>query len=475
MSTSSDHFDICRFYGRVLREDKAKRQPLKLHLRNVAEKALQFAKDVQPMGPDDSQDMKQWKEAFHNTAWHTGLLHDLGKYRREFQEYLLGSRDRSKETNHSVYGSAAAWHHFCDAAAAFAVAGHHAGLHNSGDLDELVNGRKYEANQKYVPLLTLAQGKEELGMFREFHPIPIDGLDENDRRRYEFMTRVQFSIIVDSDRLDAERWEVEQKTGRTWKRRAIDLDAEALLESIQLVREQKKRGHPDDDLNQVRNTIFDTCIKKGGSLPQGFFTLTVPTGGGKTLSSMAFALSHAKKHGLRRIIVVIPYLSIIEQNAKEYRDTLGAEQVLEHHSAVELPPSSRRADDHDPDEPTDIPDLEKAMENWDVPVIVTTSVQFIETLFAASAGKARKLHNIPRSVVIFDEVQTLPTHLLEPTLNVLRELRDRWGVSFLFCSATQPAFRKSANLKNGFEPEEVTPIVLSQKTFIRNFAAWIIT
>ncbi len=455
----SDQIDICRYYGRVLREDKTKRQPLKSHLRNVAEKALQFAKDVQPIEPDDSQEMKLWKEAFHNTGWHTGLLHDLGKYRGEFQEYLLGRRDRSKETNHSVYGSAAALHHFGDAASAFAVAGHHAGLHNSGDLDALVNGRKYEANQKYVPLLTLAQGEEELGMFPEFHPIPINDVDENDRRRYEFMTRVLFSIIVDSDRLDAERWEMEQKTGRTWKRRAIDLDAETLLESIQLVREQKKRGHPEDDLNQVRNTIFDTCIEKGGSLPQGFFTLTVPTGGGKTLSSMAFALSHAKKHGLRRIIVVIPYLSIIEQNAKEYRDTLGAEQVLEHHSAIELPPSSPRADDHDPDEPTDTSDMEKAMENWDVPVIVTTSVQFIETLFAAFPGKARKLHNVPRSVVIFDEVQTLPTHLLEPTLNVLRELRDRWGVSFLFCSATQPAFKKAANLKNGFEPDEITPIV----------------
>ena len=174
---------------------------------------------------------------------------------------------------------------------------------------------------------------------------------------------------------------------------------------------------------------------------------------------MAFALSHAKKHDLRRVIVVIPYLSIIEQNAKEYRDALGEELVLEHHSAVELSQGSRRTDDSDLKEPTDASDMEKAMENWDMPVIVTTSVQFIETLFAASPGQARKLHNIPRSVVIFDEVQTLPSHLLEPTLNVLRELKDRWGVSILFCSATQPAFKKSASLKNGFEPDEMTPIV----------------
>jgi CRISPR-associated endonuclease/helicase Cas3 len=174
---------------------------------------------------------------------------------------------------------------------------------------------------------------------------------------------------------------------------------------------------------------------------------------------MAFALSHAKKHCLRRVIVVIPYLSIIEQNAEEYRDALGDEMVLEHHSAVELSQSASRSDNSDLDEPTNASDMEKAMENWDMPVIVTTSVQFIETLFAASPGQARKLHNIPRSVVIFDEVQTLPAHLLEPTLNVLREFKDRWGVSFLFCSATQPAFRKSTALKNGFEPDEMTPIV----------------
>jgi CRISPR-associated endonuclease/helicase Cas3 len=459
MYNPSDEFKMYRFYSRVLLEDKAKKQPLKFHLRNVGEKALEFAKDIQPINPDDSPDARQSKEAFHNTALNAGLLHDLGKYREQFQEYLLGKRGRSNETDHSAYGSAAASHCFHDDASTFAIAGHHAGLHDLGGLDSLINGMKYEALQKYGQLLTLAQNEKELGAFLEFYPIPIDDTNEDGKRRYEFMTRMLFSIIVDSDRLDAEQWEMEQKTGKPWQRRTTTLDAEVLLQRIQGVREQKKRDRPKDDLNYLRNTIFDACVNKGERSRQGFFSLTVPTGGGKTLSSMAFALSHAKKHDLRRVIVVIPYLSIIEQNAKEYRDALGEELVLEHHSAVELSQGSRNVDNNDPNEPTNASDMEKAMENWDMPVIVTTSVQFIETLFAASPGQARKLHNMPRSVVIFDEVQTLPSHLLEPTLNVLRELKDRWGVSILFCSATQPAFKKSASLKNGFEPDEMIPIV----------------
>jgi CRISPR-associated endonuclease/helicase Cas3 len=459
MDNPPDEFKMYYFYSRILREDKSKKQPLKSHLHKVAEKALEFAKDMQPMGAEDSHEVNQRKESFYNTAHCAGLLHDLGKYRKEFQEYLFGKRGRSTETDHSVYGSAAALFHFKDEVSAFAVAGHHAGLHDSGVLDEQINGRKYEANEKYIPLLTLAQDEKELGQLLEFHSDPNIDPDDSDKFHYEFITRMLFSIIVDADRLDAEQWEMEQKTGKPWKRRTAKLDAEVLLERIQTVRDQKKREHPDDDLNYLRNTIFDACVDKGKRLPQGFFSLTVPTGGGKTLSSMAFALSHAKKHCLRRVIVVIPYLSIIEQNAEEYRDALGDEMVLEHHSAVELSQSASRSDNSDLDEPTNASDMEKAMENWDMPVIVTTSVQFIETLFAASPGQARKLHNIPRSVVIFDEVQTLPAHLLEPTLNVLREFKDRWGVSFLFCSATQPAFRKSTALKNGFEPDEMTPIV----------------
>lgn len=459
MSNLSNRPNMHRFYGRVLREDKAMKQLLAVHLRNVAQRALESAREAQPIRTNEDQAVRQWREGFLNTAQAAGLLHDLGKYRKEFQEYLLGQRDRSTETNHAAYGSAAATHQFGDDASAFAIAGHHAGLHDLSMLDDLINGSKYSAHEKYGQLLTLAQGERELGAFPESNPVTMNGSDDSEKHRYEFMIRMLFSIIVDSDRLDAEQWEMEQKTGKLWQRQSVRLDAKTLLERVQTVREQKKRERPEDDLNHLRNAIFDACVAKGERLPQGFFSLTVPTGGGKTLSSMAFALAHAKNHDLRRVIVVIPYLSIIEQNAKEYRDALGDGIVLEHHSAVEVLSDARRPISGEPNEPTNVSDLEKAIENWDMPVIVTTSVQFIETLFAASPGQTRKLHSIAQSVVIFDEVQTLPAHLLEPTLNVLRELKDHWGVSILFCSATQPAFKKSAALKNGFEPNEMAPIV----------------
>lgn len=285
-----------------------------------------------------------------------------------------------------------------------------------------------------------------------------DDADENDKRRYELMTRMLFSMVVDADRLDSERWDMEQKLGRPWQRQTIRLETDILLQQLCAARGKKARERPADELNKLRSQVFEACLEKGLALPQGFFSLTVPTGGGKTISSMAFALSHARQHRLRRVVVVIPYLSIIEQNAGEYRDIFGGDQVLEHHSAVESPEALRPSAGKEDDEPASATDMEKAMENWDAPVIVTTSVQFLETLFASSTSRARKLHNISRSVVIFDEVQTLPVHLLEPTLDVLRGLKNRYGVSFLFCSATQPAFRRSTNLKNGFTPSEMTEI-----------------
>lgn len=454
-----------KYYAHILRENPEVKQLLKEHLNKVAEYAIRFAKNALSIAPYDTIEIINWKKQFYDTALHAGMLHDLGKYRLEFQEYLHGKMNRSKETNHAVYGAAAAWQYFGDAATAFATSGHHAGLYNCADLDTLINGGKYEAAKRYPFLLALTQSDEELGTIPIFNPISVDDNDDEDKRRYELMSRVLFSIIVDADRLDAERWEMEQKTRCTWQRPIVNFDAKDLLNKICDIRNQKKQGHPDNDLNRIRNAIFDACVQKGETIPQGFFSLTVPTGGGKTLASMAFALAHAKQHDLRRVIVVIPYLSIIEQNAKEYRDALGADVVLEHHSAVERPPQVSQLDDSGTsDDPSEASDMDKTMENWDVPVIVTTSVQFIETLFAAAPGQARKLHNIPKSVVIFDEVQTLPTHLLEPTLNILRELKNRWGVTFLFCSATQPAFKKSCSLKNGFEEGEVIEIAPEPKS-----------
>jgi len=206
------------------------------------------------------------------------------------------------------------------------------------------------------------------------------------------------------------------------------------------------------ELNALRNDIFQQCLE-AAERPPGFFSLTVPTGGGKTLASIAFALRHAEQHGLRRIIVVIPYLSIIEQNAAQYRRIFDPDHegmVIEHHSAVVVP-EDREERQRSP--------LAYAAENWDAPIIVTTSVQFIESLFGNRPARCRKLHNIARSVVIFDEVQTLPSHLLNPPLNILRELKTHYGVSVVFSTATQPAFRHHAlSLQEGFVDNDVLEI-----------------
>jgi len=430
-------------------DDRRKYQELSEHLRGVAQRCVEFASRALR---GDSQ--------FAGVAELTGLLHDLGKYRDEFQRYLMAGSagQRSAETAHAMYGAAAACFALDLPLAAFAIAGHHAGLHDASDLQRLIEGNKFQADRRYADLLQRVELPQELGPLPSVDPIRCDDTDEASKRSYEFLTRMVFSMLVDSDRLDSEQWDQEQRVNRAWNRSSKPLVPGKLLELLDAERRRRAQSAARDDLFRLRNEVFDACVAKGRDLPPGFFTLTVPTGGAKTLASMAFSLSHAEHHDLRRVIVVIPYLSIIEQNAREYRDILGAAHVLEHHSAVDFPERRRNDESTASDEPAGASDAEQAMENWDAPIIITTSVQFIETLFAASPSRARKLHNIARSVVVFDEVQTLPTHLLDPTLNVLRDLNRRFGVSVLFCSATQPAFRRTAGLPQGFSADELVEI-----------------
>ena len=446
-------------------DDRMVPQALHDHLKNVGNRARLLAESA-----------RRCDAGFVTSAMLAGLLHDLGKYRTEFQRYLnAGDRSqKSSETDHAVYGAAAAAANWNELAIAFAVAGHHAGLHDECQLAEMVTGRKYQALDRFSELLVTADRADELdGLIATFGPdseqindphaslIPDRG-GEFEKRRFDVFVRMLFSTVVDADRLDSEKFEQEHRLRRTWERSHHSLDPEVLLARLEAARRAKSEENRGSrlELVQLRDEIFAACFDRAKNSVPGFFSLTVPTGGGKTIASMAFALEHARKHGLRRVIVVIPYLSIIEQNAREYRNIFGAEQVLEHHSAVEVAVAKTKPGG-DANEPPQALDIERAMENWDVPIIVTTAVQFIETLFAASPSKARKLHNVARSVVIFDEVQTLPTHLLEPTLDVLRTLQREFGVSVVFCSATQPAFLRSANLRHGFQKGEVTEIAAS--------------
>lgn len=198
----------------------------------------------------------------------------------------------------------------------------------------------------------------------------------------------------------------------------------------------QKFDNPQDIINKKRTETLKACKEKS-DLEQGFFTLTIPTGGGKTLTSMAFALNHAAKHGLKRIIYVIPFTSIIEQNAAVFKDYLGGNNVLEHHSNFDWKnwnkPDAESADDATRDT---LDKLKLASENWDIPIVVTTNVNFFELLFANKSSRCRKLHNMAKSVIIFDEAQMLPREYLDPCMLAVKELVTNYSASAIFCTAT---------------------------------------
>ncbi|AAM72368.1 MAG TPA: CRISPR-associated helicase Cas3' [Chlorobaculum sp.] len=232
--------------------------------------------------------------------------------------------------------------------------------------------------------------------------------------------RMLYSCLVDADFLDTERF----MNPETSELRPNGVDLAMLKERFDQHMSLKESGASDTPVNRARKEILRECRQKGVSLEPGLFSLTVPTGGGKTLASMAFALEHALKHDKKRIIVVIPYTSIIEQTAAVYREVFGDDAVLEHHSNL------------DPSRET--PASRLATENWDAPIIVTTNVQFFESLFAARSSACRKLHNIVNSVVVLDEAQMLPTDFLQPIVSVIKMLSAHFRTSVVLCTATQP-------------------------------------
>lgn len=406
------------------------------HLRRVARAAVRLAVAAAPTD-----------EHLSAAARAAGLLHDLGKYQPAWQAYLraeVRSRGSGRSVPHAIHGAAHAFQ-VGHGPVALAVAGHHGGL---ADWHSLENGLAVgtKVPEEVLPELVTA-ARSDLAEFPLGLEMPAWFGEDGTEHRRDFWTRVLFSVLVDADRVETEKFD----TGRA--RTPPRLDPATLLAKLDAHRAEKAKGRTDS-LTALRNEVYAGCVAAGGR-DRGFFALTVPTGGGKTLSAMAFALAHARRHHLRRVIVVIPYLSIIEQNAREYREVFGPEVVLEHHSAV--------ADDGwkpPPGEPYRRSPAELAAENWDAPVVVTTSVQFLETLLAASTRRCRRLHNVAGSVILFDEAQCLPTHLLNPLLDVFRELVNRWGCSALFSTATQPAFRRSTlGLTCGLTDDDLKPVL----------------
>ncbi|MBN2068017.1 MAG: CRISPR-associated helicase Cas3' [Opitutales bacterium] len=426
-------------------------QPLIDHLKNVAAFCSCFAEGF----------------GFSDWAHLVGLLHDAGKYRPQFQNYLLDQNGLPTDpafphckTEHADLGAILAWNQLSrhiGSVLAYIIAGHHTGLPNftpsafsgvgnSACLSDKMK-RDIAADFSFLP--------EVLRDFTE-PTLPAQYCVESSSCPFQItlLTRMLFSCLVDADRLDTEGF---CSPELTHERDSIERpDLPRLLERLNsfVARFTQSTG----PVNAFRAEILQSCLEKA-ECNQGLFTLAVPTGGGKTLSSLAFALKHALKHGMKRVIYVIPYTSIIEQTADVFRKALGGGAVLEHHCNFEAKDQG------------DIYAAEQRQrflsENWDAPLIVTTNVQFYESLFSAHTGKCRKLHNVAESVVILDEAQSLPVDYLKPCLETLKELIRNYKCSVVLCSATQPALTHTDYFPIGFKRDMVTRIIDDEQRLFR--------
>ncbi len=412
-------------------------EPLEDHLREVADLAAQFA------------------SAFGASEWGrlAGRWHDLGKYSREFQEYLKKASAQSDPHGEDVAGAlgrvdhstAGAQHSAKDAKLgpllSYIIAGHHAGLPDGipelrerllKKVDEWESDCPAEMNAGTVPNPPLSN--------------PPAGAPPG-AFRLAFFLRMVFSALVDADFLCTEAFMSPERTGQRYE---WPDDVLGRMEEV-LVRHLDGFGVPQSRVDVERLHVRHACETAAGLEP-GFFDLTVPTGGGKTLASLLFALRHARKHGLRRVVCAIPFTSIIEQNADVYREVfkdlsaeLGQDIVLEHHSNL-------------------VPERETtrnrlAAENWDAPLIVTTNVQLFESLFACRTSSCRKLHRLAQSVSVLDEAQALPVRLLRPILLAMRCLVHDYRASIVLCTATQPALEQREGFDLGIPPAIIRPII----------------
>lgn len=401
--------------------DKSDWQPLSEHLLNVADLAESFA------GVFAANDWGKF----------AGLLHDAGKATKEFTARLEG---KPKRVDHATFGAQLAQSKAgkLGLLLSYVITGHHGGLSDGGFQENQLHFRLKHAKVSDDTILL-----PELNFLRELKP-PFLPEKEWAMFSFAFFTRMIFSCLVDADFLDTERFCSPEKAG---KRESIQKsNFHSLNESLcNYLAEKERKAHPGK-INSLRKTILFECKKKAMT-QQGFFSLTVPTGGGKTLSSLTFALEHAIAHNLNRVIYAIPFTSIIEQNAQVFSEAIGLENVLEHHC------NYRDKDDEA------VYDKWRglAAENWDAPVVVTTNVQFFESLFSNKTSRCRKLHNIAGSVIVLDEAQAIPTEYLEPCLAALRELVAHYRCTVLLCTATQPAFADSSLLLSALP--EVTEII----------------
>jgi CRISPR-associated endonuclease/helicase Cas3 len=385
-----------------------------------------------------------------------GLLHDVGKYAPEFQARLRGSKN---PVDHATPGAREIMalcpdprYKYWNEAISYAIAGHHSGLPDYGSLADVDSDGTLLARRTKKRLKDYSAYRNELAWPAWEPPKPTlkparfrfgDKDTQHAWFSFSFLIRMLFSTLVDADWLETERYmdAAEKPRGGYASIPALAAALGCHLERF---------NNPQTPINRKRTAILNAC-RAAAQRPPGFFTLTVPTGGGKTLASMAFALEHGQAHGMRRVIYAIPFTSIIEQNAEVFREALGdlgAENILEHHSNFDW--EGKKEAEADDETNQFKAKLKLAAENWDIPVVATTNVQFFESLFASKKSQARKLHNIARSVIIFDEAQTLPREYLKPCLLAVQELVNNYGCSAVFCTATQPSLPRFFSSRTQF-------------------------
>lgn len=411
------------YYAHTLENrDKSDWQALRDHLKNVAKISSEFAGDF----------------SAGEYAYAGGLLHDIGKYSPEFQKRLEGANLRVDHSTAGAREAGSLYHPSISRLLEYIIAGHHGGIPNYGTNVDGLKKRiqsseiyDYSAYKSEIIVPELAPGHCNLGFGTDKYGFTLS-----------FFIRMLYSCLVDADSLDTEQFTNPEQSA---KRRQYDTfeDLFALFEENM---QSLSEGAKETPINRSRNSILAQCREKA-QLPPQMFTLTVPTGGGKTLSSMAFSLEHLKKNDLKRIFYIIPYTSIIEQNADVFRKIFGNANVLEHHSNYD--PKQRGMDGTDPINES----LTLSTENWDIPVVVTTNVQFFESLFSNKRSRCRKIHNLSKSVIILDEAQMLPIGYLKPCLAALSELVRNYGSTVVICTATQPKI--SAFLDEETKPLEI--------------------
>lgn len=360
-------------------------------------------------------------------AYYAGLCHDLGKFHPQFQRYLqaCASGQRSPKHPHALYGAlyAASHNHLL----AFIIDGHHSGMRDMARLN---------ARLQSAPLPPEVQTAAEAHLPDLQSPPSVPTHLPNEMLAWEMLIRMLFSCLVDADYLDTERHFDPDRAAQ----RGQSPDLASLWARFEADQSALLRQAPDTPVNRARREIYAACLA-AAEQPPGLFRLTAPTGSGKTRAALGFALKHALQHNLERIIVALPYTSIIDQTARVYREILGDAAVLEHHSALHW-------DDADEDA---LRRQKLLSENWDAPIIVTTFVQLFESLFSNKPSACRKVHRLARSVIVLDEAQTLRVELLQPTTHVLQQLVDSYGSTVVVCTATQPALEKVSFSQRPYE------------------------